>query len=152
MPPCSHPEPLLEPWKAHRLPLGSVSQINEQRPTQDSAAHDLPAAQSQANVKTNVLSAMRYPQLRQLSNCRDQEPERWDRQPRSALCLFVCVCGHVCGHVCVYVCVCACVGVCVRVCVRACMCVRECVCACVCGHVCGVCMCVCVYVCVRARV
>ena len=109
MPPCSHPEPLPE------LPLGSVSQINEQRPTQDSAAHDLPAAQSQANVKTNVLSAMRYPQLRQLSNCRDQEPERWDRQPRSPLCLFVCVCGHVCVYVCVCVCecVCECVGACV---------------------------------------
>ncbi|KAG5196681.1 hypothetical protein MJG53_017058 [Ovis ammon polii x Ovis aries] len=69
--------------RAHRLGQGHQSpKINEQRPTQDSAAHDLPAAQSQANVKTNVLSAMRYPQLRQLSNCRDQEPERrWHLPP-----------------------------------------------------------------------
>lgn len=92
MPPCSHPEPLPEPWETQTPSRVTVSQINEQRSTQDSAAHELPAAQSQANVKIDVPSAMRYPQLTQLSNCRDQEPETGGAGSPGARCACVCVC------------------------------------------------------------
>ena len=80
-----------------QTPSWATTQISEQRPTQDSAALDLPAAQSQANVKTNVPSAMRYPQLRPLSNCRDQGPETGGAgSPGASLPAWACVCVCVC--------------------------------------------------------